>query len=204
MRRTKRHPLRHIGNFVWPEIGLKRWFRYLCLRVSRLPGTPYSIAAGLACGAAISMTPFVGLHFVLAAALAWMIGANIIAGLIGTAVGNPWTFPFIWASVHNVGTWMVDGQAVAGEPAAGQLADMFGHLLTDTLTLNLSGVAENAWPIFWPMLVGSIPSAILIWLVCYFPLRRLISGFQQRRLKRRLKRKAKQAGFTGMEVPNGS
>jgi hypothetical protein len=35
-------------------------------------------------------------HFVLSALLAYIARANIIASAIGTVVGNPWTFPFIW------------------------------------------------------------------------------------------------------------
>ena len=33
---------------------------YLVKRVTRLSGTPHSIAAGAACGVAISFTPFLG------------------------------------------------------------------------------------------------------------------------------------------------
>ena len=66
-------------NFLWPRIGWNRSTKYVIHRVSRLRGTPYALAAGFACGAAISFTPFVGLHFLLSAALAWLIRANIIA-----------------------------------------------------------------------------------------------------------------------------
>lgn len=202
-RRKKRHPLRKVGDFFWPEIGFQRMLRYLWLRLARMPGTPYSIAAGFACGAAVSMTPFVGLHFVIAAALAWMINANMVAGLIGTAVGNPWTFPFIWAFVHTLGQWILPGPGV-GEPAARDFADMFGRLLHDLLTFDIAGVAEYAWPMLWPMLVGGIPTAIVAWIVVYLPMRRLISGFQQSRLKRRLRKKAVRAGFSQQDVSNGS
>ena len=48
-------------------------------------------------------TPFVGFHFVLAAITAWIVRGNILASAIGTAAGNPWTFPFIWVSVLYTG-----------------------------------------------------------------------------------------------------
>ena len=51
----------------------------------RLPGTPYDIAAGFACGAAISFTPFIGFHVVLGMVIARLIKANMVAALIGTA-----------------------------------------------------------------------------------------------------------------------
>ena len=51
-------------------------------RIKRLPGTPQSIAAGVACGVAASFTPFIGLHFVLAALFAWLVGGvGYISGL---------------------------------------------------------------------------------------------------------------------------
>ena len=52
---------------LWPRRGWTRMALYIQHRLGRLPGTPYRIAAGFACGAAISFTPFLGLHFVLAA-----------------------------------------------------------------------------------------------------------------------------------------
>ena len=77
-----------ILGFFWPTIGWQRAWAYIMLRLARLPGSAYSIAGGFACGAAMSFTPFVGLHFVLSAILAWSIRANIIASVIGTTVGN--------------------------------------------------------------------------------------------------------------------
>ena len=70
--------------------------------------------------------------------------------------------------------------------------------------VDAGAVLRSAWPILWPMLVGSLPAAIVTWLVFYLPLRRLISSYQTRRLKSRLRRKAEQAGFTGMEATDGS
>ena len=78
------------------------------------------------------------------------------------------------------------------------------EFLRGSLTMDFGAMLRVAWPILWPMLVGSVPVGIVTWLAFYVPLRRLISGYQSRRLKNRLRRKAEQAGFSGMEVPNGS
>jgi uncharacterized protein (DUF2062 family) len=58
---------------------------------------------GAALGAAISFTPFIGLHPVLTFAAAWLLGANMIAGALGAAIGNPLTFPMMWASTYELG-----------------------------------------------------------------------------------------------------
>ena len=71
-----------------------------------MPASPYAIASGFACGAMVSFTPLIGLHFVLAIFLAYMIRGNFIAALIGTIVGNPITFPFIWGLIYKIGTYI--------------------------------------------------------------------------------------------------
>src|SRR3546814_13256871 len=105
-----RNPLpvhKRVSGFLWPRGGWRRSGIYVSHRLRRLPGTPYRIAAGFACGAAISFPPFIGLHFVLSAALALIVRGKIIPSAIGTDVGNPWTFPFIWLWTFSLGHWML-------------------------------------------------------------------------------------------------
>jgi uncharacterized protein (DUF2062 family) len=166
-RREKPKLHHHARNLFWPRSGWRRASRYLAHRVRRIPGTPHVIAAGFACGAAVSMTPFPGFHFLISALIAWSIRGSILASAIGTAVGNPWTFPFIWVWVFNLGNWMLraEGDGVAQEFT---MAYIFDHPL-DVLV---------------PMLVGSIPTAIVVWLVFYWPVRRAVESYQARRRHR--------------------
>ena len=169
---------------MWPRAGWQRTTKYLLHRLGRLPGTPYSIAGGFACGAAVSFTPFVGLHFILGAIWAWLTRANVVSSLIGTAVGNPWTFPFIWVWIYNLGTWM--GVGTSAEPAEQlDFARFFGAMFDATLSFDLSYLADTAAPIWVPMLVGSVPTVIAVWLVFYFSLKPVIAAYQRRRRRRR-------------------
>jgi len=102
-RRQKLTRLQRLGRLMWPRMGWRRLGKYYSFRVKRLPGTPYSIACGFACGAAVSFTPFIGFHFILGALIAWAMRGNILASAIGTAVGNPWTFAFIWPGIFWLG-----------------------------------------------------------------------------------------------------
>ena len=173
-----------ISGVLWPAAGFRRAGRYLLHRLSRLPGTPYALAGGFACGAAASFTPFVGLHFILAALIAWVTRANILASAIGTAVGNPWTLPFIWIWIHSLGNWM--GVSSSGFNVTElNFPHLFGQLAEALLNGNFSSVIDIAGPVLWPMFVGGIPTAIMVWILSYFPLRGIVESYQQRRIERR-------------------
>ncbi|MGE4221586.1 MAG: DUF2062 domain-containing protein, partial [Alphaproteobacteria bacterium] len=91
-RRRRQPPLvQRLFNIVWPSIGWRRSGRYLWLRLQRMPASPYSIASGFACGAAISVTPLLGMQFLLSAIWALAIRGNVLAAAIGTFLLNPWT-----------------------------------------------------------------------------------------------------------------
>jgi hypothetical protein len=162
------------GAFIWPRGGWRRSGAYVAHRLRRMPGPPYRIAAGFASGAAISFTPFIGLHFVLAAALALLVRGNVIAAAIGTVVGNPWTFPFIWLWTYSLGRWVLGG---------GQ-----------TLKVNPEGISfqhivESPFEVLLPMIVGGVPTAVVAWFVFFWPLQSSVAGYQkarQRRFRKRL------------------
>lgn len=182
-RREKPSLPKRIGNVLWPSLGWRRWLSYLRHRLGRLPGTPYSIAAGFACGAAVSFTPLVGLHFFLGGIWAWLIRSNVIASAIGTAVGNPWTFPFIWIWLFNLGHWMG-----AGDPGTNadtlDFGAFFSNMFNGVLMGDLGYLMEHVWPIWWPMMVGAVPSMAVIWFVFYLPLKSLMVSYQASRRER--------------------
>jgi hypothetical protein len=183
-RRRKLSISAKMREFLWPRAGWRRSVSYVFHRMVRLPGTPYSLAAGFACGAAVSFTPFVGLHFVLAAILAMIIRANFLSSAIGTAVGNPWTFPFIWIWVHKVGLWMGAGSPENITKSI-DFISIFGTMMEAFLRLDMAYLLQVAWPVWWPMFVGSIPTGILVWLAFYLPLKPMVNSYQVSRDRRR-------------------
>jgi uncharacterized protein len=163
---------RRIRDLVWPRSGWRRSSTYVAHRIGRLPGTSYSIVAGFACGAAVSFTPLIGFHFVLAALLALIVRGNLLASALGTAVGNPWTFPAIWLAAYRLGSM------VLGQPEAG--------LAPERLTLML--IVEQPGQVFLPMMVGGTLLGIVAWFVFFFPVRAAVSAYRARRLMRRTKK----------------
>ena len=75
---------------------LKRASLFYFLKLIRVKDSVDKLAIGFACGAMVSFTPFIGFHFFLAIIFAFILRGNIVASLIGTFIGNPFTFPFIW------------------------------------------------------------------------------------------------------------
>lgn len=190
-KRRTHQPVHHrVGDLIWPRIGFRRSVTYIWHRVGRLHGTPHSIAGGFAAGAAISFTPFVGGHFVLAIMVSWATRSNIVAGLLGTAVGNPWTFPFIWLWIYELGHRMGAGGLDQVRPdALAIVVDLPGVVGRALLSFDVDwDYLDNLWAVLWPMLVGCIPTFILVWLAVYLVLKPLVATYQANRIMR-LRRK---------------
>ena len=178
----RRDPLpwqNRLREILSPRKGWKRNYHYLGKRMQRLPDSPHRIALGFACGVLTSFTPFFGLHFVIAAALALVARGNVLASATGTFVGNPLTFPFIAAS----SLWM--GRQLTGirfsEPQHGW---------------TLGWLWDNLDAIFLPYLVGGILPGLAASIGFYLLLRPMIAAYQNRRrlrLMERAKERVRQA-----------
>ncbi len=169
-RRKKTSHIERARIWAWPRVSWRRSALYYAKRILRLSATPYAIAVGCAIGAFASFTPFVGLHFAISIALAWLVRGNIIAAAIGTAVGNPLTFPLIWASTYQLGHAILRGEQALAPPP-------FGRDLLERSIDNLS-------PMIKTMSVGSLPLGILAGLVVYAIVYKSVAAYQANRRKR--------------------
>lgn len=159
---------------------LSKYNKKILIRLKKLKGTPYSVAAGFACGVAVSFTPFVGFHMILAAISASVLRGNIISSQIGTLIGNPWTFPFIWAAVLYTGSFLSGGGAVDKVDFL-QVFDNAGKAL---ITFNFKNFGRDVWPIIYPMIIGCIPYCIISWLMSYKLIKSAMNNLQKRCLNR--------------------
>lgn len=138
----------------------------------------------------MSVTPLVGVHFFLAAGLAWLMRGHILASAFGTAIGNPWTFPVIWVTTYYSGQ-IILGQGLPSADMTVNFADMFSGLIRSMIEADSALFKEKVWPVWWPMIVGSIPAALVTWGVMYTIFYRLVEAYQKRRAARMAARAAR-------------
>ena len=76
------------------------------LKIVRMNDSPPRVALGVAIGVFLGIFPTFGLGIVLAFAVAWVLGANRVASLVGSLIMNPLTTPFFWTISALFGAWI--------------------------------------------------------------------------------------------------
>lgn len=189
-RKKKRSYLQVAQESFYPKGGWGRAASYIAHRVRRLPDPPQRIARGIASGVFISFTPFFGLHFMFAAAVAYFIRGNLVAAMLSTFFGNPLTFPFIAALSLQIGHAMLGTKQQipdvrvfdAFSKASGELWWNFTSLFRDV---------EPHWDrlhvffdgVFLPYLLGGLLPGAVAGLVAYGLSKPLIAAYQRRRAR---------------------
>jgi uncharacterized protein (DUF2062 family) len=178
-RRTPRNRLERLRGAVWPSNGWWRSIRYFSKRVVRLAGSPHAIALGFAAGVFVSWTPFLGLHIMLGVALAFLFGGHFLAAALGTFIGNPFTFPFMWWSSFTLGSTLLEepgDRLHISDVAEGLAHEPFSSLL----------------PIIKPMTLGALPlglaSAILSYVIVVYAVQVYQAARRHRLAARRVER----------------
>ena len=91
-RRDPKPFIKAVAEFLWPRGGWTRAFHYVRHRLRRLPDSPERIARGIWAGVFAAFTPFYSMHFFIAIVLARVMQGNMLASLMGTFFGNPFTY----------------------------------------------------------------------------------------------------------------
>ncbi|WP_313796467.1 DUF2062 domain-containing protein [Falsirhodobacter algicola] len=190
-RRTPRSLSGWARELIYPRGGFRRAVRYVLHRMRRLPDQPERVARGFAAGVFISFTPFFGLHFLGAIAIAWAIRGNILAALLGTFIGNPVTTPFIAITSVGLGHWML------GMPGALDLPEI-GHAFARAgtqLWLNTSAIftpRQMHWDrlvmffreIYFPYMIGGIVPGLVAGAAFYWLTLPLVRAYHKLRASR--------------------
>ena len=138
----------------------------------------------------MTFTPWLGAHIIIGFALAWLLGVSMLASALGTIVGNPLTFPFIWAASVGLGNWLL-GRSHKFVPAKGAEDQMMRAIEVGYDPDRIAAVLRGIWqPIIKPMLVGGTPLGILAAVVFYFLVRKFVAVVQTKRREQLLARAA--------------
>ncbi len=188
-------------NVVYPRGGWGRAAQYVKHRLQRLPDTPERISRGIAAGVFVTFTPFFGLHFLFAAIIAWATRGNILASLLGTFFGNPFTFPFIGFVSLGLGYLLLGmpfdaalfgvGKNIPHEycglgcqflNAATDLWQNFKAIFTPEV-VRWRGLVRFYNDVFYPYMIGGIIPGAVCGLTTYYLFVPLIGAYQNRRRK---------------------
>ncbi len=122
-----------------------------------IKGSPHSIAIAFSVGVFIGMSPLLGLHTVLALAVASLLGLNRMVTLAGTYITNPWTI----VPIYSFSTWF--GVKITGYD------DLIPDI--DFHSINILNIFKTLKSLIVPFVVGttvvSLFSALLSYLLIY-------------------------------------
>lgn len=214
-RRDRKSIGRTILEFFWPKGGWGRAAQYVKHRIRRLPDPPERIARGIWAGVFTTFSPFYGLHFIVAGAIAFIMRGNILAALLATFFGNPLTYAPIIASSMYTGYRLLglDPSRLRFGPHVGDDAPTVGERFSDAASslwanfISIFTSDEADWTslgtfydeVFFPFLIGGVLPGIVAATICYYLSLPVIRAYQKRRkgaIKERfetLKAKAAQA-----------
>lgn len=152
-------------------------FYYIKHRLMRIADSTHKIALGLAIGMAVSFTPLLGTHFLQAGIIAFFLRGNVVSAMIGTFIGNPWTFPFFWWAGFSFGTYLF---GILGISSAGNLPD---HI---TLDIVWEMLKTEPMTLFMPWMLGGYVLCALCIPTSYFLFFYIVNGAKLAREKARI------------------
>ena len=132
-------------------------------RLLALDDPPERTALAFSIGVFIAFSPFLGLHTLLATAIAFLFRFNKVAIYSGTFINNPFLtlVPIIIAS-YAIGAFVL-GQPLR-IPAEGLALLKEPHLLTGDYYRKLF---RESWQIVWPFSIGAMVLSVVCSLIAY-------------------------------------
>jgi len=138
---------------------MRRWLSALL----HIQDTPQRTAAAFALGVFFGFSPFLGLHTIMAVALAFLLNLNRVAVLLGVYSNLPWIIGAYYASATVLGATILRTRLPPG--FRDRLADLF------ELSVLQSGfwreLSRLLMPLLWPYTVGSLVGAVVLAVAAY-------------------------------------
>jgi uncharacterized protein (DUF2062 family) len=169
--------------------SLRRHALKILLRLMRREESLERVAAAVAVGVGVGLSPFIGFHFFLAIAIAFLFRLNKLDTVLGSLVGNPWTLPPFFALGYKV------GRAILGFAPARVPPLRWQRILHHDFWVSFRGPGFE--PRLASFLVGTTLLATLIALATYLTLRGVLALYHRRhpRVAERAARKRELVAF---------
>jgi hypothetical protein len=121
-------------------MSLKRTLRYHWLKFRRLQDSPHKLAAGMALGVFIGVTPTVPFHTVAALGLAALLRVSPVTAFLGIQICNPLTIPPFYLAAYKAGRYLFYKGAPLAFPETYTYKAMLLLLWEGGLALQLGGL----------------------------------------------------------------
>lgn len=140
--------------------------------------TPRQVATGVALGAFIAFTPFIGLQMLLAGLFATLIGASRKAAVLAVWISNPFTIGPIFALTYQIGVWLVAASAASAAVLNPQPTQPLPEVLTTSSGWTMGAVLQAGEGVLVPLLLGGVVLGIVASAVSYVLTHRGIVAYQ--------------------------
>ena len=153
---------------------MHRFIKIAYSRFLKIRGEPRQIARGLALGTMVGMTPFMGLHTVIAVFLAALCKWNKLSAAVGVFITNPITAPFIYPITYLVGKTFIGASSIP--------------LIDKSLSFDtIFSLIKNSPLILVDLLAGGIITGLPLSIAVYFVALKTVENYR-RKVKPELRR----------------
>ena len=139
-------------------------------KLIKISDTPHSISLGFAIGVFSAFTPLIGLHIVIAIFFSWLVNANYLSSVVGTFVGTPITYPFMWISSILIGNMFIS-------------VDEFNKGLFENISFYSWDFFLLIKPFIWSFIIGSTVLGLISSFSSYFLLKKLVILYRKKKLR---------------------
>jgi len=134
-------------------------------QVLRVEGTPHRLAFTFALGVFVGMSPFIGIHVVIALALAWIFNLNRIAILSGVFINNPWSMIPLYTFSTWIGTLILEPDLAISD--------------VDWRGITLGTIVSDLGSLVLPFIVGTVLVGTVTALISYMVVRKMAESARE-------------------------
>lgn len=139
--------------------------------VFHLHEEPSRLAAGMAVGVFIGITPFYGLHTLLALAAAFVFRLNKAATITGAWINLPWFAPFVYGFCLKLGEAILSGNFSISWGTLSGLAEAAGAYLRASPREHAGALWQMIWDMMFtaslPLFVGTTVVGLVLGIATY-------------------------------------